>query len=69
MNAQHPDCVKITQKWGRWHHHIDYSIFQNKKPTKKPGLNIPKGNNEYGMKLVRLNNTDVLDEQEEINVE
>ena len=69
LHAQHPEEVNITQKWGRWHHHIDYSQFQHTKPTKKPGLNIPKGNNEYGLKLVRLNNTDILDEQEEINVE
>ena len=69
LHAQHPEEVKITQKWGRWHHHIDYTQFQHIKPTKKPGLDIPKGNNEYGMKLVRLNNTDILDEQEELNVE
>ena len=69
LHAQHPEEVKITQKWGRWHHHIDYSQFQHIKPTKKPGLDIPKGNNEYGLKLVRLNNTDILDEQEELNVE
>ena len=69
LHAQHPEEVKITQKWGRWHHHIDYTQFQHIKPTKKPGLDIPKGNNEYGLKLVRLNNTDILDEQEELNVE
>jgi len=69
LHAQHPEEVKITQKWGRWHHHIDYNQFQHIKPTKKPGLDIPKGNNEYGLKLVRLNNTDILDEQEELNVE
>ena len=69
LHTQHPEEVKITQKWGRWHHHIDYTIFQNYKPTKKPGLNIPKGSNNYGMKLVKLKHSDTLDEQEELNVE
>jgi len=69
LHAQHPDEVRITQKWGRWHHHIDYTVFQNKKPTKKPDLNIPKGTNNYGMKLVKLKSTAALDEQEELNVE
>ncbi len=69
LHAQHPGEVKITQKYGRWHHHIDYRVFQNKKPTKKPGLNIPKGGNNYGMKLVKLKTATILDEQEELNVE
>lgn len=50
---QHPDCVKITQKWGRWHHHVDYSKFKlENKLIKKQGLNIEKGKiNEYGLVL------------------
>jgi len=46
---QHPDVVKLTKKWGRWHHNVDYSIFVQQ-PIKKKGLNIPQGKvNEYGM--------------------
>ena len=51
--AQHPDVVKITKKWGRWHHQVDYTGFIQK-PIKKSNLNIPKGNNEYGMKLDKI---------------
>ena len=50
---QHPDVVKVTQKWGRNHHQVDYSGFIQK-PIKKEGLNIPKGNNEYGLKLKQI---------------
>lgn len=52
---QHPDCVEITQKWGRWHHHVDYSKFKTEnKLIKKPGLNIEKGSiNNYGLVLKR----------------
>ena len=55
LRRQHPDEVRVTWKWGRWHHHIDYSQFQNTPPTLKSGLNIKKGHtNEYGLKLVKL---------------
>jgi hypothetical protein len=48
---QHPDVVKITRKWGRWQHHVDYRPFKKNKLIKKPGLIIPDGPNEYGMVL------------------
>ena len=55
LRDQHPDVVHVTQKWGRFHHHVDYKEFQKGiKPTLKDGLNIPKGPNNYGLKLVRL---------------
>jgi hypothetical protein len=51
--AQHPDVVKMTQKWGRWHHQVDYTVFIQQL-KKKEGLVIPKGINEYGMKMKEL---------------
>lgn len=51
--AQHPDIVKKTFKWGRWHHDVNYSVF-TQKPILKKGLNIPKGGNEYGMALKEI---------------
>jgi len=51
--AQHPDVVKVAFKWGRWHHDVNYSVFVQK-PIRKPGLNIPKGPNEYGMVLKEI---------------
>ena len=24
LQSQHPDVTKITRKWGRWQHHVDY---------------------------------------------
>ena len=50
LQRQHPDVVKITQKWGRWHHNVNYSAFPQV-PIIKEGLNIPKGANEYGLKV------------------
>jgi len=51
--TQHPDVVKVAFKWGRWHHNVDYSVFLQK-PKMKPGLNIPRGTNEYGMVLKEI---------------
>lgn len=51
LRKQHPDVVKITRKWGRWQHHVDYRPFKNNKLIKRPGLIIPDGPNEYGMVL------------------
>lgn len=54
LQAQHPDVVKITRKWGRWQHQVDYSRFKKNKLIKRPGVVIPDTPNEYGMKLVKL---------------
>ena len=55
LKDQHPDVVDVTQKWGRYHHHVNYREFQKGiKPTFKEGLNISKGPDNYGLKLVRL---------------
>lgn len=51
---QHPDVVKIVRKWGRWQHQVDYRPFKANKLIKKEGIEIPKGVNNYGMKLVKV---------------
>jgi len=55
---QHPDVVEIVEKYGRWHHHVDYRPFENNRLIKKAGLNIKKGVDNYGMELIRLNEED-----------
>ena len=48
---QHPDVTRISRKWGRWQHHVDYSRFKRNKLIRKPGVVIPEGINNYGMVL------------------
>jgi hypothetical protein len=55
LQKQHPDVTKITWKWGRWQHSVDYRPFKRNKLIKKPGIIIPEGINNYGMVLVRKN--------------
>jgi hypothetical protein len=49
----HPDVAKVVWKYGRWHHYVDYSPFKKNKLRLKPGTTLPKGINNYGMKLVK----------------
>jgi hypothetical protein len=51
---QHPDCVKVTWKFNRWHHEVDYSKFKGNKPILKAGITPRVGADEYGMRLVRV---------------
>ena len=54
LQQQHPDVTKIVWKWGRWQHSVDYRPFKNNRLIRKPGAEIPEGVNNYGMKLVKL---------------
>lgn len=54
LRLQHPDCVKVTYKWGRYQHLVDYSKFKNNPPILKPGVVIPDANDEFGMKMIYL---------------
>lgn len=54
LQGQHPDVTKITYKWGRWQHQVDYRPFKGNKLIRKEGIVIPDEPNEYGMKLVKL---------------
>jgi hypothetical protein len=56
----HPDVSKLVWKFGRWHHHVDYSSFQkNNKLIKKKNLNIEDKINNYGMKLVDIKDKNI----------
>ena len=51
---QHPDVAKVSWKWGRWQHHVNYKPFKHNKLIKKKGLVVPNRINNYGMKLIKL---------------
>jgi hypothetical protein len=56
LKRQHPDCVKVVWKFERWHHQVNYKLFEKNKLVRKEGIEIPNGINNYGMKLIQLNN-------------
>lgn len=49
--GQHPDVARVTWKWDRYQHHVDYSSFKKNKLIKRPGLVVKKGVDNYGMIL------------------
>lgn len=53
LMLQHPDVAKVTFKFGRWHHHVDYRKFKVNQLKYKTNIfaNIP---NNYGMKLSQV---------------
>jgi len=54
LQEQHPDVVKITKKWGRWQHQVDYRPFKGNKLIKRLGVFVQKGVNNYGMVLKNI---------------
>lgn len=47
----HPDVATMVFKYGRWHHYVDYGPFKKNELRLKPGVSLPKGVNNYGMRL------------------
>jgi len=53
LQKLHPDVVKITRKWGRWQHQVDYRPFKHNRLIPRQDITIPQGVNNYGMVLVK----------------
>lgn len=53
LAEQHPDVVKVTRKFHRWHHHVNYHPFIRNKLIRKD-IEFPSGVDNYGMELVEL---------------
>ena len=52
---QHPDVAKVTWRFDRWQHCVDYRKFRTQNKLKlKPGIEIPQGIDNHGMVLQRL---------------
>jgi hypothetical protein len=54
LQRQHPDVVKVVRKWGRWQHQVDYRPFRGNKLIRRPGVSVPEGVDNYGMRLSRV---------------
>lgn len=49
---QHPDVVSVITRWKRPQHFVNYAPFKRNRLVRKPGLVVPQGTNEYGMRLL-----------------
>lgn len=52
LQKQHPDVVKVTWKFNRWHHQVNYKPFKKNKLIKVKKTN--DGVNNYGMVLTEI---------------
>ena len=46
---KHGDIARLAYRYGRWHHHVDYSPFKKNVLVRKKNIKIPRGVNNYGM--------------------
>lgn len=53
---QHPDVCRISQKFGRYQHHVNYVPFKRNKLIRNPNVTIKRGVDNYGMVLVDVAN-------------
>lgn len=51
LQLQHPDVVKITWRWNRWQHLVDYSSFRKNQLRLRKDVTITDQVNNYGMNL------------------
>ena len=51
LAEQHPDIVRVSFKWNRPQHHVNYLGFKRNKLVKRKDIVIPQGINNYGMVL------------------
>jgi hypothetical protein len=49
LQDQHPDVTKITQKWGRWQHSVNYKPFAKNKLILKKDADLQ--GRDYGLVL------------------
>ncbi len=48
---QHPDVARVSKKWGRAQHHVNYRSFRNNQLKLKEGVIVSQGVDNYGMQL------------------
>lgn len=54
LQKQHPDVARVTWKFNRWHHQVNYKPFKKNKLIRKQNIEIKEQVNEYGMYLKTL---------------
>lgn len=54
LHIQHPDEARVTHRFGRTHHYVDYSPFKDLKPTLVAGIKdrLTRTIFDYGIRLV-----------------
>ena len=56
LEEQHPDHVRTVFKWGRPQHSVNYKPFKKNKLERRKGIIIKPGIDNYGMKIIEVEN-------------
>lgn len=49
LKEQHPEVTKLTKKWDRWHHHVNYQPFKSNTLDPKDDPDIEIADYEYDL--------------------
>src|SRR5260221_8899722 len=52
--AMHPDVSKMTWRFGRVHHHVDYRPFRRNRLILRDGVVLDAEPDNFGMRLIEL---------------
>ena len=63
---QHPDVVSIMERYGRWHHLVNYAPFKKNHLQYKDGIDPPNVVNNYGLVLKRKTDEWIKEHGEEL---
>jgi hypothetical protein len=47
----HPDVTDLVWRFGREHHYVDYTRYKDMRLKRRPGLVMPTGDDDHGMKM------------------
>ena len=47
----HPDVARVAWRFGRWHHHVNYTPFKRNKLKRRADLKVQEGIDNFGMEL------------------
>lgn len=51
LSDMHPDCSTLTHKFNRWHHHVNYKIFEGNQLEFVDGYKPRQKVNDYNMRI------------------
>jgi hypothetical protein len=63
----YPEVTKIVERYGRVHHHVDFSKYKKNQLKLRRGVRLPTKPNNYGMRLIKMTDGEIA-EEESVNI-
>lgn len=54
LKEAYPEYTELVWRFQREHHYVNYLPFKDMRLTKKEGLDIPSGVDDYGMRIINI---------------